>query len=420
MAVCFFDNKYDKSFECEYSINDNVIEVIVKYDISTEFKMNENGFRTFGENTEIKDRDILIVDSQTKNNYLLKNAYFSDYKLSFTIVDNTPTIKFNSKYYLFHKNYEKLIELPKILKIEKIKLYNNLINKFIGYPSYSKNEENNELVIKLKKDYAKQYIKINRINISQIVVSDGWNCICNNSNEISIKLTGYLELILIDKINCDDVFDYIYELIIYLQLLRPNKLIIEKVKVFINGTYYELCCPKMNELKYSDKYICNSVSDEFSNFIKKCYEKIPYRNSENEIRNIPYIILKTSRSLEDNFLMFYRFIECYYKNKNRFFLLEGLKGLSEYKGKDKSNDIEDLICEIKNLRNHYTHSGYFIKNKEIKIVNKYGSKKYQNVEYITVDYDWIYKRTMILYKVVINIIFTEMLEYKKYKFDIHF
>lgn len=49
MAVCFFNNDYDKSFECEYSIKDNGIEVFVNYDIDDEIKPNKHGTIIWGD-----------------------------------------------------------------------------------------------------------------------------------------------------------------------------------------------------------------------------------------------------------------------------------------------------------------------------------------------------------------------------------
>ena len=68
-------------------------------------------------------------------------------------------------------------------------------------------------------------------------------------------------------------------------------------------------------MNYKNSYVEKSVTNDVLEFLLNCYSSIPYRNSKNEIRNIPYIILETSRNLEDNFLMFYRFIECYYKQQ---------------------------------------------------------------------------------------------------------
>ena len=68
-------------------------------------------------------------------------------------------------------------------------------------------------------------------------------------------------------------------------------------------------------IEYQNNFIEPSVKDDILVFLEKCYNSIPYRNSKAEIRNIPYIVLNTSRGLEDNFLIFYRFIECYYKKQ---------------------------------------------------------------------------------------------------------
>ena len=162
-------------------------------------------------------------------------------------------------------------------------------------------------------------------------------------------------------------------------------------------------------------------------FLYKCYTKIPYRDGKSEIRNLPYIILNTSRNLEDNFLMFYRFIECYYKqqpieNIKKTFIEFSIK--NNYRNLNKSNEaeIENLVYEIVSLRNHYVHEGYFINNKKLYIsfpkIGEMVNTKNHIVE--NIDWKWIYDRTKILYEIVIDIIFRDMLGYEKYKFYKHF
>ena len=271
MAVCFFNKDYDKSFECEYLINDKGIEVIVNYDIDDEIEPDNNGVRTFGINTKFNERDILIIDYQNKINYLLKDACYSGHTNVWGTPDGGSKTKFISGYYYSHKDYNKLCELPKSPDVKKIKLYSSFINELIGHPSLFEETIENELVIKLQRETIKQTIEINKDNIKEIILSDDWNHVHSYKNkDISIKLTGYLEIILEDVINCDDVYDYIREIMIYLQLLRPDKLIIDKVQVFVNDFYYELNIP-IKKLDYNGAHIFNSVSDELKNFFPKCY-----------------------------------------------------------------------------------------------------------------------------------------------------
>lgn len=210
----------------------------------------------------------------------------------------------------------------------------------------------------------------------------------------------------------------------FLQLLRPCKFRIDKIVVEINKTFFELCIP-MNEIKYTSSHVDNSVKEDLMQFLFKCYTRIPYRNSKNEVRNIPYIILNTSRNIEDNFLMFYRFIECYYKQQH----IKDIKNSfikysidNNYKNKEKIKNIENMVQEIICLRNHYVHNGYHISNKKLYIafprIEKKANPKNYRAE--NVDFDWIYKRTKILYEIVIDIIFKNMLQYDNYEFNKHF
>ena len=71
------------------------------------------------------------------------------------------------------------------------------------------------------------------------------------------------------------------------------------------------------------------------------------------------------------------------------------------------------------LRNRYVHSGYYIKNNSLRITFKDLDEKTYKLKSYTlnnVDVKWIYERTKILYSIVIDIIFKNMLGYEKYKF----
>lgn len=424
MAVCYFDNKYDEKYDCQYEIKNDGIEVIVNYDIMDEIP-EIDGMRTFGSNTKFKERDILIIDHLAKMNYLLKKAYYHGHSEVLGTPDGGYKTKFFARYYFKYGNYEKLCDIPNNKNIKKIRIYSKIINEFIGYPSVLKEENENEYIIKLKKDVVKQKIEINKNNIKNLKISDDWKSEINRKiNKIDINLNGYIEINLDKDIVYEEVYEYVNELIVFFQLLKPCKFSIDKVVVEINKTFFELCIP-MNEIKYNSSYVDNSVKEDLLQFLFKCYTKIPYRNSNNEIRNIPFIVLHTSRNIEDNFLMFYRFIECYYKQqpikdiKNSFirYSIE-----NNYKDKEKIQNIENLEREIICLRNHYVHNGYHIPNKKLYISFKKIGKKAnpKNYRAENVDFDWIYERTKILYKIVIDIIFKEMLQYDNYEFNKHF
>ena len=95
-----------------------------------------------------------------------------------------------------------------------------------------------------------------------------------------------------------------------------------------------------------------------------------------------------------------------------------------YAAKNNVSDdqIEYYIQEIICLRNHYVHAGYYIKNGSLRI--KFdpidGKKNPKNYTASGVDAHWIYERTNILYRIVVDIVFTEMLGYKDYRFKRHF
>lgn len=426
MAVCYFNNKYEQNYDCQYEIKEDGIEIIINYDISEEIPAI-NGIKSFGSDTQFEERDILIIDYQARINYLLKDAYYSGHSEVLGTPDGGYKTKFFSHVYMYDSNYEKLSELSKDNKIKKVRVYSDTINQFIGYPSLYREKNENDYIIKLKRISPKEVVEINRNNIKSLIISDYWtNENKYNNNELIIKLNGYVEIEFKEYISYDNVYDYVKELMIYFQLLKPYKFYINKMSVEIEGYYYGLWI-QTNEINYKDSYIESSVNDSINGFLLNCYTAIPYRNSKNEIRNIPYIILKTSRNLEDNFLMLYRFIECYYKKQDiknvktnfiKYSIENNYKNINEI----KDRNIENLTFEIISLRNHYVHEGYYIKDKRLYIAFPRIGKKVNQKNYTAenVDSEWIYERTKILYEIVIDIIFRNMLNYDNYRYNKHF
>lgn len=245
--------------------------------------------------------------------------------------------------------------------------------------------------------------------------------VLDKSHSITIDFWGYIELELSRRVDYNNVYEYIYELVIFMQLYCPDTFSIDKIHVLVDKEYYILNIHRQ-EIDIKDKTVLRTVNEDLLNYLSRCYTSIPYRKSKTEIRNIPYIVLKTARNVEDIFLMFYRFIECFYKKKsiegrNKFISL----GLIDHYAKEHNlanEQIEQYAQEIICLRNHYVHSGSYIKNKSIKVsFEKIGRKKNpKDYTATNVDLHWIYDRTKMLYQIVVDIIFKEMLGFEKHEF----
>lgn len=425
MPVCFFNSNFTTKYNCEYEIKDGTIEIAVDYDISDEIE-SINGMKIFGGNTKFEPRDIFVVDYQGKKNYLAKQAHCSGISSVFGTPDNGSKTKFCTNMFFEHSDIEQLSQLPSTPKVIKIKLTSKSILDWIGYPSLQILKTEGCYTINLSKDYAGRSIDVNANNINRLTVSDTWESVIHRKDHaISIDFNGYVEIELVKRVNYDKVYEYVNELLVFMQLYCPDKFLVDKISTMVDGVYYELHMPIM-EMKHKDKQVEVSVkSVGLLEFLKECYVRIPYRNSKTYIRNIPYITLRTSRSIEDNFLMFYRFIECFYKQtsgKSKTFVSNAINEHYASKNKMSEEQIESYIQEIICLRNHYVHAGYYIKNGSLRI--KFdpidGKKNPQNYTANGVDAHWIYERTNILYRIVVDIIFTEMLGYKAYQFKRHF
>lgn len=418
MAICYFNRDYEKKYHCEYDHKCNVFEVNIDYDIMNELDVSK-GIILCGEKTKFAHRDILIVDNNTS--YLLKDASYFAQRTDF---DGGVKTKFYASVVLKNKDYKKLSKLPDKPKIKKVKLYSKAINELIGYPSLSLTEEKEKHIIELYKNQEPQCVEINCNNISSVGVLDNWHYTINyKTNNMQIYFDGYIEIELYKEANYVDAFDYVYELQIFMQLYYKNKFLVDRILLTIDGEYYDCFLNVSKKIDYKENTASVTVNDSLLNFLKKCYTLIPYRKSKSEIRNIPYIIFKASRSIEDHFLTYYRFIECYYKrqqikNIGNTFISYSIKKHYFEKHPMTDEEVEKYVQEIICLRNQYVHSGYFLKNSCLKVSFAKGNRRRNLKDYTVnnINFDWIYKRTDILYKITIDIIFTKLLGYDEYTY----
>jgi len=422
MSVCYFNNNFDVKYTCRYEFDGKRIEIVVDHDIMDEVEA-VGGVKSFGVNTEFKTKDIFIIDHQTKQNYLVKDAWFSKANRVWGTPDGGAQTKYQSDVYFQHRNMHILSELSDESEIRKIKIYSKSITDWIGMHSVNMVVGDETTNITLFENHDGEKLVLKKNGIKQIIVNDSASCVHDyKGHNIKIDISGYIELELSRQIPYSKVPDYVNEILVFMQLYCHNKFLIDKIYVQINGTYFILNTP-IFDLQYTPKYVEFAVADDILTFLRNCYEKIPYRNSKSEIRNIPYIVLNTSRSIEDNFLMFYRFIECYYKKTkpelSKRFIIDGISRYYFASNNWSQEQIEEYTQEIISLRNHYVHSGYYIHNSKLRI--KYPGNKNPKTHYAhNVDVNWIYERTKILYEICVDIIFKEMLGYNTYKYKKNF
>lgn len=425
MPVCYFNQDYENKYRCEYSINDDDFTVEVEYDIHNEIP-DADGVKCFTINTKYVNRDILILDYENKKNYLLKNAFYSGGTTILGTPDKNSITIFQSNVYFSHIDYNKLAELKNKPKISSIKIYSKIINYLIGYPNLQMIYNDENYSINLSKNKNETLKSINKKNIKNVILGDSWKTSFNRKDHnLSINFDGYIEIQFFKRVDYDKISSYINELITFMQIYIPNKFLIDKLDVEIDKAYFKFST-YFNKVNYTEKNIDISISTPLIEFLENCYKNIPYRNSGSKFRNIPYIVNSTTKSLEDNFLMFYKFIECYYQKGSNSII----KGLTDHYSsietliKDEFLDQETLevfldkstlnefldqtALEIVKLRNHYVHSGYYIRNNCLKI------KKEKTIT--NIDIQWIFLRTRLLYLVSIDIIFKEMLGFEKYNY----
>lgn len=366
MLKCLIEGK---SYYCEYENKDGHFLVTTSYDISQEDKVANDGKWVSTSFNNYKLRDILIIDSVINKFYLLKDAYCVGINDIWNSIIDKHESKFNSDYTISSEFVENLVTLDENPLISQIKIFIPQIHNYVKNHNIIKVDNINEYKISLNKNNKNKYIEICSNNVDSILVSDDWHI--KSSLDISINVSSYVELILHNPVKYNNLDEYIRELCIYLQLYLPNNISIEKIEVKIKESYYEIIYPYFL-LKLSNFKTFPSVHDSLENFLANCYKKLPYRNSDSN-RNIFYLLINQSRNIEDNFLMSYKFIENYYSFMNT----QGNEILISF-NKHDINDIKNkkkYAKELKALRNHYTHSGYHLKNKKLNVIYNKKNKK---------------------------------------------
>lgn len=417
MAVCFFNNDLNNRYRCTYDITKDSVTVSVEYDIYDEIPIT-NGFRAIGNNS-FESRDILIADSDNSKFYLLKDAYYAGNNNRYALLDNKSVTIFKSGIYFSHGKYDKLTSLPETPKCSSIRLFSKDFITIVGNYSYKKKISEDALIITLKKKNEPLDFDISTSKIKKILFNDWWEQNEDwKTGKVVVDITPYVEIQFNRRHNYNDIHKFVYEFEIYMQLFTKGGFKVDDIWVNIDDSFYKFRC-HTREFEYKERknYV---VSDSMASFLKKCYTNINYAyTTKMWLRNIPYAIGITSRNIEDSFLLYYKFVECFYKSKNekgvsRRFIAKAIE--ENYTCENYTED--ELVClsrEIACLRNHYVHSGYFIKNNKLKISKPKDDTAFQ--EYVAdANFNWLFERTDILRKISIDIIYKEILGYDKYSY----
>ena len=415
MSVCFFNDDYKHKYSCEYEIVNHTFSVTVDYAIDDEIEA-VNGVKTFGPSTDYKTRDILIIDYNAKANFLLKDAYYTGSSSVYGSPDGGTKTKFNADIFFKHRDAKLLAELPVTPKVRTIRIYSKSLYNYVNNKSVYIENSNKETTIHLIKNTQKEAISIKEANIKEVFLYDDWTSTSKSKNqEIIIDKTGCIELTLFHRVDYNMLYPYFNEISLFLELYETGKYIPDKIEVVVDNNTFEFSLPSHKPRRKSGTH--RSVDDNLLTFLERCYSQIPYRTKRNDLRNIFQIIFNKSINIEDVFLAYYRFIECYYKRKNipgintSFMSFAVNEHCEEYKkSAEKENFIQEIIC----LRNHYVHSGYHLRNSSLRI--KFADSK-KNYTVNNIDFGWIYNRTKIMQTICIDIIFKDLLGYQEYKYE---
>ena len=415
MSVCFLGADRQTKYRCTYESEDG-ITLYVEYDISDEIE-SVNGLKTWSTSTKFPSRDIIVADPDTKSYILVKNAYYNGNTMRIGSIDDRTISKFKSDSFFKCNTLDSVLALSQEKSFSRIKIFSQEVNRQIASPSlsYVRTDEITQIGLKNKRE--NECVPININNIDSVCIGDEWVCHRDGREHIDIRISGSIELVLKKPEAFEECNKYLKELSVYLQLFKPGAFEFEKIQLLVGTEYVEYCI-NYDEINYKKRGIQNSVDGKLIGFLEACYKNIPYRDGQVETRNIPYIINRRYRSLEDNFLTCFRFIECYYKRSTN---LSSNKDIITQSLSDHPQDTSsfqtlgtDYIDEIIALRNQYVHTGFYLKNNTLEKKNQQGQVL---AVYSNITAEWIYERTKLLYQVVMDIIFKTMLGYNSYTYD---
>lgn len=316
----------------------------------------------------------------------------------------------NSEMYIIGKQYdEKIKHFTEETKIREIIYYNDdLINIFGNrvVKSEEKRGKNNKFKsVKYNGKGIKKTILDNIIldNYSlKLVLVESFSFQVNyKTNEHILIPKTYLSIIF-SKGLC---FDEIYKIrkridsVVHLMTFGKKRNKTLELKCYGKKSYI------FDDLKIKNDdvrsiYRLNNGVDKNENFIK-LFKTLISIKEEDSNSFFPFLNYDRPKiSMEIHFLEYYRVLEFMNiisqkkkkKGKNDMFLLPLIKKYSELTNKYFPNCTEEVIEEeIRNLRNYYSHYGYYIKKLRIPTDENKPLKYFKSI-----DSQWIYNATMFL------------------------
>ena len=176
MAVCYFDGDYTTRYDCNYEITEEEITVNVKYIIEDEIELVK-GVRYFRTDTAIADRDILVVDRENKEKYLLKSAYYSGHSVSYGHPDGDEITCFKSRTFLSSESLSLLKDLQKNPKTKKIRVECEMIIDANGSSSVERIIYDDREEIHLSREKIERRLKKRLVLIATILRAFLWETI---------------------------------------------------------------------------------------------------------------------------------------------------------------------------------------------------------------------------------------------------
>lgn len=347
----------------------------------------------FEEKETSRYKELLI---KTSNNLYYYSPYFVREKVNFMA---SASQELSARCYFAGKGGVNGAEVNSNIKVSSVVFHHPVISECFRSSCLSALHKDDQIIFTLlTKNIPRRQVEIKNHNIEKIELSSGYECHHQPHKSVEIKTENFIKLVFSQSVSIEDLPNYISEFNAFCNAYIPLGLKASRVFVHTDqGLDLEYFNRKLIDCEISDNRFYYPVNLDILDFLQVIYKKIDYKSLENKNEYI-LIDFKELPSLEDEFLFYFRYLNFHIgklleaeRQSTDVSLYDIIKYFVDNYGyvfQKKGIVIEEnLINEIKSLRNHYVHEGYYLQNNKFEVSGGRRQRLYDK----EMDYYWLWK-----------------------------
>lgn len=378
---------------CKIKVVDENKEYFGTYQKSNELSVIiEDYFEVdvFEEKETAQYKELLIT---TSDNVYYYSPYFIRKKINFAA---SASQELSTGCYFVGKGSTNGTTVGSNIKITEITFHHPVISKCFRNSCLSTLRKDDQIIFTLQtKNIPRRQAEIKNHNIEKIELSTGYECQYQVAKSVKIQTDNFLKLVFSRSISIVDLPNYIYEFNAFCNAYVPLGLKASRVFVHTNqGLDLEYVDTKIIDNESNDNKCYYPVELDILEFFQLIYKKIDYKSTE---KKNEYILLdfKKLPSLEDEFLFYFRYLNLHIgsileKKGEKHGIYEIAKYFVDNYGcvfqRQGIALEENLSNEIKSLRNHYVHEGYYLPDNKFAVTGNSKKRLYDK----EMDYCWLW------------------------------